>query len=121
LHGSYTRFAILYPFSLKAALLIDLAYPGETIPPTPDCLLKFTFELSFTHMAYHEQLKKAISIPPDPVSQNIWSQDIPLGLKQELRRVMKHMYGTEAEGLEAETYKMCWYGVPHDPTILDRF
>ncbi|KAI9774044.1 MAG: hypothetical protein M1839_001929 [Geoglossum umbratile] len=84
---------------------------GETIPPTPDGLLKFISELSFTRMVYHEQLKKTISIPPDPISQNTWSQDIPLGLKQEVRRVMKHMYGMEAEGLEVETYRMCWDAV----------
>lgn len=85
---------------------------GESIPPTPDGLLKFTFELSFTNMEKHEKSGQIISMVPSRVSQSTWSHDVPEGLQKEVRTVIKHVYGKEVEGLEVENYRMCWYVVP---------
>ncbi|KAF1983281.1 sarcosine oxidase [Aulographum hederae CBS 113979] len=51
--------------------------PAETIPPGPKRLCKCTHELSFTNNIYHETSKQTISVPPEPLGQSIWSQDLP--------------------------------------------
>ncbi|KAL8950244.1 MAG: hypothetical protein Q9222_003711 [Ikaeria aurantiellina] len=44
-------------------------------------------------------------------SQSTWSQDAPIGLKQEVLNVMTQTYGKEVEGFEFESYRMCWDAV----------
>ncbi|KAL8714148.1 MAG: hypothetical protein Q9220_001876 [cf. Caloplaca sp. 1 TL-2023] len=84
---------------------------GETMPPTPDGLLKFCRDVSFTHNIYHTASGQTISVPPSPPSQSTWSQDVPPGLKEEAFNVMTQTYGKEVEGLEFESYRMCWDAV----------
>lgn len=81
---------------------------GESIPPTSEGLLKFTFELSFTNKIPHEASGQIISVPPSRLTQSTWSQDVPQSYKDEVRTVMKHVYGKELAGIEPENYRMCW-------------
>ncbi|KAH0559377.1 hypothetical protein GP486_004111 [Trichoglossum hirsutum] len=92
----------------KDVVTYETGLSGESIPPTADGRLKFTYEVSFTNMVYHEKSKQTISVPPEPVSQSTWSHDVPQGLKDDVLRVMKHIYGSEVEGFEIEHYRMCW-------------
>ncbi|QDS70773.1 hypothetical protein FKW77_003975 [Venturia effusa] len=81
---------------------------GESIPPGPKRLCKCTHELSFKNDTFHEASKTTISIPPKAASQKVWSQALPVGLKEETHKIAKKMYGSYVEGLEPETYRMCW-------------
>jgi sarcosine oxidase/L-pipecolate oxidase len=95
--------------ALWAGLLLTIrGATGECIPPTSDGMLKFTNEASFVNMVHHKESNQYISVPPNSVRQSTWSQDVPEGLKQEVRTVMRHMYGKEIEGIEPECYRMCW-------------
>ncbi|KAL8747091.1 MAG: hypothetical protein Q9190_000998 [Brigantiaea leucoxantha] len=91
---------------------------GETMPPTPDNLLKFCRDFSFTHKTHHAASGQTISVPPLSPSQSTWSQDVPQGLKDEIREVMTRMYGREVEGFKFESYRMCWDAVTSDQNWL---
>jgi hypothetical protein len=93
---------------LELVLLTARGVIGECIPPTSDGMVKFTNEASFINMVHHKKSNQDISIPPESVDQSTWGQEVPEGLKQEIRTVMKHMYGKEIEGIEPECYRMCW-------------
>jgi sarcosine oxidase / L-pipecolate oxidase len=60
-------------------------------------------------MMYHDGLKKEISVPPVPKSQSTFSDDVPEGLKEEVRNVVQHTYGNAVKGIEIVSYRMCWY------------
>ncbi|PSN63082.1 sarcosine oxidase, partial [Corynespora cassiicola Philippines] len=92
---------------------------GESIPPTSDGRLKFNYEVSFTNKQFHKRSSKEISVPPRLPSQSIWSQDVPEGLKNEIRTVVHHTYGHWIRGLEIESYRMCWDAVtPNQDWII---
>ncbi|KAL2041194.1 hypothetical protein N7G274_006139 [Stereocaulon virgatum] len=92
---------------------------GESLGPTKDGVLKFNSELSFTNNVYHEESDQMISIPPTAQSQRTWSQDVPQILKDDVRRVMTNTYGKQVEGIEVESYRMCWDSLtPNQDWIL---
>ena len=81
---------------------------GESIPPLSDGRLKFNYEVSFTNMVHHPASGQTISMPPIPLSQSTWSQDVPEGLKKEVTTVIPHIYGADAKGLAVDSFRMCW-------------
>lgn len=89
----------------KLTVLFQL---GESIPPTREGILKFNYEVSFTNMVHHKESNQTISVPPTPLGQNTWSQDVPEGLKSEVRQVLPHVYGQDPQGLKIQSYRMCW-------------
>lgn len=92
---------------------------GESIPPTAENRLKFNYEASFTNKSYHESSRQTLSIPPRRTSRSTWSQDVPQGLKDEIKTVVKHTYGDWIEGLEIESYRMCWDAItPNQDFII---
>ena len=74
-----------------------------------DGLLKFNYELSFTCNTLHALSGKNISIPPSRESQSTWGHDVPQKLKDEVQKVVRHIYGENLRGLKIEQYRMCWY------------
>jgi sarcosine oxidase/L-pipecolate oxidase len=85
-----------------------MAVQAESIPPGTKGLCKCTHELSFTNYTYHEASNQKISVPPKVASRKTWSHDLPEGLKEETQEVGKKLYGSWIEGMEPETYRMCW-------------
>ena len=81
---------------------------GESIPPGSRGLCKCTYEESFTNKIVHKGSGQVISVPPEPSSQNTWSQDVPSGLKAETAKVSQLLYGQWIENLEPVQHRMCW-------------
>lgn len=81
---------------------------GESIPPTPEGLLKFTYETSFTNKIFHKALGQTISVPPEALNQNTWHSEVPQGLKDEVLGVKAAFYGKAVEDLKVESYRMAW-------------
>ena len=78
------------------------------MPPTKAGLLKFCRDVSFTHKVHHAASGQTISVPPEAPNLSTWGQDVPSGLKEEIVRVMKQIYGKETEGFQFESYRLCW-------------
>ena len=78
------------------------------MPPTKAGLLKFCRDVSFTHNVHHAASDQIISVPPKAPNLSTWGQDVPSGLKQEVDHVKKQIYGKKTEGLEFESYRICW-------------
>ncbi|KAE9378260.1 sarcosine oxidase [Stipitochalara longipes BDJ] len=92
---------------------------GESVPTTADGRLKFNCEVSFENKIFHEASKQTISVPPVPVSQSTWSQNVPQGLKEELQNVLWNVYGKNFKGLKIDSYRMCWDAVtPNQDFII---
>lgn len=82
---------------------------GEAVPLNDNGLIKFNFELSFTNRQPHIASGQMISVPPSRDSARVWSHDVPEQFKEETRTVMKHIYGSQVEGVPPKNYRMCWY------------
>ncbi len=53
-------------------------------------------------------------MPPEFKNQTVWGQNVPQGLKEECKEVLRQSLGEQSEGLEIEAYRLCWY-VIHSP------
>ncbi|KFY16396.1 hypothetical protein V492_01381 [Pseudogymnoascus sp. VKM F-4246] len=86
-------------------------YPSESIPAGPQGLVKCTHERSFTNISQHSSSKQTFSMIPRRTQQMTWSQEVPQGLKDEMKISKNKIYGNWIEGLEPEYYRMCWDAV----------
>lgn len=59
-------------------------------------------------MTHHSASNQNFSVPPVPVGQSTWGQDVPQGLKDEVQNIVWNIYGKKIPGLELESYRMCW-------------
>ena len=83
---------------------------GETMPPTPAGQLKFIRDISLRHTAHHEASGQKISVPFTDAKRSQWTtpDDMPAGMKEEIKTVIKGLYGKELEGFEPSMYRFCW-------------
>ncbi|KAL3418709.1 FAD dependent oxidoreductase [Phlyctema vagabunda] len=86
-------------------------YPSESISPGPLGLVKCTHERSFTNLSQHAASKQTFSMVPHRTQQIIWGQEVPQGLKNEMKISKNRIYGNWIKGLEPEYYRMCWDAV----------
>lgn len=80
------------------------------MPPTADGELKFCRDLSFTNSIIHSTSDQTISVPSFTSGETQWTTpaDMCTALRQELHGVMRGIYGHEADGLDLETFRLCW-------------
>ena len=81
---------------------------GEIYPPTPDKVFKFCRDISFANTYRHPGTCEDISTPPEDGSHHEDQSYAPRILKDEIALVMKGILGKEAEGLEIQSYRVCW-------------
>ncbi|KAK2797394.1 hypothetical protein FQN50_009195 [Emmonsiellopsis sp. PD_5] len=94
-------------------------YPAECIPRSGPGLVKCTHERSFTHKVFHETSNQQISVPPSRITQQTWSQDVPYGLKDEVKAVRDKLFGNWVDNMEPEEYRMCWDSItPNQDWII---
>jgi hypothetical protein len=74
-----------------------------------DGLLKFNLEKSFTNYQFHSASGKTISWPPESAQEGRWTIHVPKVLQDEAYQVAKNLYDLELQGLEIESYRVCWY------------
>lgn len=85
-------------------------HAGETMPATSARKMKLCRDVSFTHKAFHEPTSTTFSTPPNDLSKNTWSQDVPQGLKDEIHNVLIKNHGVDADKeFKVNSYRMCWY------------
>lgn len=82
---------------------------GGLLPPAPNGLLRMTRDETFSHYIHHKASNQTLSVPPKFKNRLIWGQDVPQGLKDECREVLRKSLGEQAEGLEIEHHRLCWY------------
>jgi sarcosine oxidase/L-pipecolate oxidase len=70
--------------------------------------LKFCKDASFTNKYKHEASGSVISTPPTDKPDERQSE-CPKILRHEIASVMQGIFGKEVEGLEIESYRICWY------------
>jgi hypothetical protein len=75
---------------------------------TPDGYIKVNHELSFTNLVPHGPSKQLISTPPEEANHRCWTKDVPQILKDEARKVLTNTYGPKLDGLEMESFRLCW-------------
>lgn len=81
---------------------------GEIYPPTEDNVLKFCRDISFVNTYRHASSHQSISTPPVDDNGREDQSYAPQALKDEIALVMKGILGREADGLEIQSYRMCW-------------
>ena len=93
--------------------LLDDSYlvTGETYPPTPENVMKFCRSISFSNSYCHEASDQIISSPP-PAQFDEGQRDVSESLKKEIQIVMKGCWGRQIEGMEIDSYRICWYDPP---------
>lgn len=84
---------------------------GGLLPPTPERLLKIARDESFSHYVHHKASDQTLSVPPKFKNQTAWGPNVPQGLKEECKEILRKSLGEQAEGLEIESYRLCWYVV----------
>ena len=80
---------------------------GEAYPPTPEKVMKFCRDISFSNFYKHAESGQMISTPPLD-QEDEGQSNVPLGLKDEIQTVMKGIWGKQAEGMEIDSYRICW-------------
>ena len=96
----------LGPLVFQAANAEDI---GETYPPTPDKILKFTRDISFSNFQQHQASRQNISSPP--IDQpNEGQMDVPQSLKREIQIVMEGIWGRQFSDNDMKTssHRICW-------------
>ena len=69
--------------------------------------MKFCRDISFSNFYKHNKLGKMISTPP--LEQKDEGQSsVPKGLRDEIQTVMKGIWGRQADGMEIDSYRICW-------------
>ena len=87
--------------------LAESGLAGQTMPSTPDGLLKFCRDVSFSNMVAVTEYGKTYSVPPDAEEYDQWS--VPDKLKEEIRSVQQGLYGHElAKEFRTANYRICW-------------
>jgi hypothetical protein len=83
---------------------------GESMGMTPDGILKFNCDISFTNMRAHPATGEQMSIPPDSTDETGWTtESFPKKLRERSDKVKKGCYGAAVDGMKVEAYRMCWY------------
>ncbi|KAL8687403.1 MAG: hypothetical protein Q9218_006412 [Villophora microphyllina] len=82
---------------------------GETYPPTPEKVIKFTRDISFSNFQPHKASNQSISSPPFD-QPNEGQQDVPESLKQEIQTVMTGIWGRQFSDndMKISSYRICW-------------
>jgi sarcosine oxidase/L-pipecolate oxidase len=78
------------------------------IPLNDEGIIKFNYELSFTNKEPHPESGQLISCPPDSVAACTWCSDVPEILKADAQKIIRGTYGSIADELEIESYRICW-------------
>ena len=87
--------------------LAESGLAGETMPSTPDGLLKFCRDVSFSNMVGVTEYGTTHSVPPYAEEYDQWS--IPEKLKDDIRSVQRGLYGEKlAEEFHIANYRICW-------------
>ncbi|KAM3084141.1 hypothetical protein ACMFMG_001757 [Clarireedia jacksonii] len=90
---------------------------GEVLPPTPDGILKFCVDDSFKNTLEHENSRQLISAPP--IAPDQAQHTVPTSMKSECHRVMKGIYGKEADDFQFDSFRICWDGItPNQDFII---
>jgi sarcosine oxidase/L-pipecolate oxidase len=100
----------------------DIPYPGdcsgETYPPTPENILKFCRDKSFTHNWTHSASNQIISSPPHDKADERQSE-CPASLRREIAEVMSNIFGADGAELAIESYRICWDAItPNQDFII---
>ncbi|KAL8988336.1 MAG: hypothetical protein Q9169_008572, partial [Polycauliona sp. 2 TL-2023] len=80
---------------------------GEVLPPNRDGYLKFASESTFLNSVHHPESQQKLSIPPA-------TDQIPISMKDESRRICADIFGAEGQDWELESYRICWDAFAHD-------
>ncbi|KAK8063571.1 FAD dependent oxidoreductase, partial [Apiospora saccharicola] len=103
-------------------LMLSNWHTHGAVLPLLESKLKINCEIPFTNMTFHEGLGKEISIPPPSLSQSIFGQDVPQGLREEAQYVTKSALGNYIEDLDIDSYRMCWDSVsPDQDWVIDAY
>jgi sarcosine oxidase/L-pipecolate oxidase len=89
---------------------------GETMPPTPDGLLKFNRDEPWRNTIHHEASGTDISAPPPAPDYSQWSPSEEM--KREIHTVAKGIYGSMIDGFDFSIYRQCWDAVAPDGNFL---
>ncbi|ROT36572.1 sarcosine oxidase [Sodiomyces alkalinus F11] len=85
---------------------------GESMSMTPDGVIKFNCDMGFTNMQHHEASHQKMSITPDEAMYGTWQEEaFSDKFKTRALSTMKGLYGKEMDGVEIESYRMCWDAV----------
>ncbi len=76
------------------------------IPPNPENQLKFYRDQSFANTIFHQAAKQNISVPPDHLDYDQWN--LSPGMKAEVDRTIRGIYGNKADSWEITDYRICW-------------
>lgn len=79
---------------------------GGVIPPNPENQLKFYRDQSFANTIFHETAQQNISAPPEKADYDQWN--VSVGMKTEIRRTVKGVYGNKSDNWEIKDYRICW-------------
>ncbi|KAL8897116.1 MAG: hypothetical protein Q9207_007377, partial [Kuettlingeria erythrocarpa] len=81
---------------------------GETYPPTPEKVIKFTRDISFSNFQAHKASGQSISSPPID-RPNEGQTDVPESLKREIQTVMNGIWGRQFSDNEMKisSYRIC--------------
>ena len=82
---------------------------GETYPPSPEKVIKFIRDLSFSNFQPHKASNQSISSPP--IDQpNEGQTEVPESLKQEIQTVMTGIWGRQFSDndMKVSSYRICW-------------
>ena len=83
---------------------------GETMPPTPEGELKFIRDIKFANTVTDEKSGKQMLVPLTGKYTSQWTdpEKVPLGLREEIRTVIKGIYGKHGTDLTPAKYRFCW-------------
>ncbi|KAI4163404.1 MAG: hypothetical protein LQ342_002911 [Letrouitia transgressa] len=90
---------------------------GEILPPTPEGVLKFCRDVSFSNKRQHPELSKIISSPPTD-QPNEGQKVPPQDLRDEIDRVKKDLFGKQADEMDFDQYRVCWDGITPNQDFL---
>ncbi|KAK3390090.1 FAD dependent oxidoreductase [Podospora didyma] len=87
----------------------SLECAGESMGMTPDGVLKFNCDISFTNNLLHPATQKVMSIPPTEIGETSWTSGyFPKLFKERSAKVLEGSYGELVKCLPIEKYRMCW-------------
>ena len=69
--------------------------------------MKFCRDISFSNFYKHAKLGQMISTPPFE-QENEGQSNAPKALRDEIQTVMKGIWGRQADGMEVDSYRICW-------------
>lgn len=69
--------------------------------------MKFCRDISFSNFYKHAKSGQMISTPPFE-QKNEGQSNVPKALQDEIGTVMKGIWGRQADGMEIDSYRICW-------------